>query len=508
MRRATLGIFFILLAGCSDRTLDPLAPRSSGPRLDAGLVTESVVNGIAVSSDVFAAPVLVGGATFGPALTSTADFSLEGVVVRGVDVPNAAGPTQFDACTPFLNASEVAGKIALVDRGTCTFVVKVLNAQAAGAIGVIIRDNVREPIFKMAGDEPAITIPAVFISLFDGTVMRDQLLRAPLTARIFVEPVAAPTVSVPSDIVVETTDPTGAAVTYSATGTRSGATIAADCAPWASGRRFPLGATPVECRITDAWGNTVSAAFTVTVRPPDTEAPVLHVAPIAAELTGLGTIVNYSVAATDNVGVVGSPVCTPPSGSAFPLGVTTVSCTATDAAGNIGSATFTVTILDTTAPTLTMPSTVVTDATSPSGAAVSYTVSASDLSGDATVHCAPVAGSVFVVGTTRVSCTATDASGNVATGSFDVAVKGAASQVADLQLAVASLNLQDGTETSVQAKLAAAQNALASGNLSSACGSFNALINQVSAQSGKKIPVSDAQALITTVRRMQAAAGC
>jgi hypothetical protein len=75
----------------------------------------------------------VGAASFGPQLNSS---GVTGTVVQALDPADAAGPSTFDACSPLTNATAVAGNIALVDRGTCGFVVKVKNAQNAGAIAV------------------------------------------------------------------------------------------------------------------------------------------------------------------------------------------------------------------------------------------------------------------------------------------------------------------------------------------------------------------------------------
>ena len=93
------------------------------------------------------------------------------------------------------------------------------------------------------------------------------------------------------------------------------------------------------------------------ISDPDTTSPVVTVPQdLIEEATGLsGDIVSYPpVTATDDVGVVSGPTCTPPSGSIFSSGVSTVTCTASDAAGNVGSATFTVTVQDTTPPSTSL----------------------------------------------------------------------------------------------------------------------------------------------------------
>ena len=69
----------------------------------------------------------------------------------------------------------ISGKIALIDRGTCPFTQKVLNAQAAGAIAVIMVNNAPNQLVTMAGDDNSITIPAIFIRQEDGDIIKAQL---------------------------------------------------------------------------------------------------------------------------------------------------------------------------------------------------------------------------------------------------------------------------------------------------------------------------------------------
>ena len=108
------------------------------------------------------------GATFGP---SPNVIGLTGEVV----VVNDNTGTTSDGCEAIIN--EVTDKIALIDRGTCDFVVKVQNAQDAGAIGVIVANNVVTGISAMAdnGDGYTITIPSVFISQSDGNAIKAAL---------------------------------------------------------------------------------------------------------------------------------------------------------------------------------------------------------------------------------------------------------------------------------------------------------------------------------------------
>jgi hypothetical protein len=128
------------------------------------------------------------------------------------------------------------------------------------------------------------------------------------------------------------------------------------------------------------------------------------------------------VTATDNCPGV-TVVAIPPSGSTFPVGVTTVTATATDTSGNTATCSFTVTVMDTQAPVIVCPTNVVVVPPTMGDpcAVVNYPAPVvTDNCPGATFVCAPASGSCFPVGVTTVTCTATDASGNTATCSFNV----------------------------------------------------------------------------------------
>ena len=69
-----------------------------------------------------------------------------------MDAADAAGPSTTDGCSPFTNAGAVAGKIALIERGTCGFAVKARNAAAAGALAAIIYNNPANAAAAPAGN--------------------------------------------------------------------------------------------------------------------------------------------------------------------------------------------------------------------------------------------------------------------------------------------------------------------------------------------------------------------
>ena len=115
----------------------------------------------------------VGTASFGQPLSSP---GITRNVVLGLDPAVAGSPTSTDACSPLTNAVAVAGRIALVDRGTCGFVVKVKNAQNAGAIAVLVADNVAgDPPAGLGGVDLTITIPSVRITLALGNTIKARL---------------------------------------------------------------------------------------------------------------------------------------------------------------------------------------------------------------------------------------------------------------------------------------------------------------------------------------------
>ena len=181
-----------------------------------------------------------------------------------------------------------------------------------------------------------------------------------------------------------------------------------------------VGADSFTYTVSDGHGGTSTASVSVTVR--DTTAPALAVpGGITAEaMSASGAIVTYTVSASDNSGAAPAVQCSAASGALYPLGTTTVNCQATDGSGNMSPVrSFQVSVADTTAPALSLPATIIADATSAAGAEVSFAPTASDaVSGAPPVTCAPTSGGLFAAGQTTVNCSATDAAGNTSAGSF------------------------------------------------------------------------------------------
>jgi uncharacterized repeat protein (TIGR01451 family) len=123
---------------------------------------------------------------------------------------------------------------------------------------------------------------------------------------------------------------------------------AANCAP-PSGSTFNVGTTPVNCTIADGLGGTTVCSFTVTIvddQPPSITCPADMLVSTSVTPLSCGAVVNFAPSATDNCSGT-SVTCVPPSGSAFPLGMTTVTCKATDASGLMSAqCSFKVTVVD------------------------------------------------------------------------------------------------------------------------------------------------------------------
>ncbi len=106
-------------------------------------------------------------AGFGPGISS---LGLSGTAVLADD-----GGAGAELCDPANNAAALNGNIAIVIRGNCNFVTKVLNAQDAGAIGVIVINNQGGGVIDMGGTSDDVVIPSVMIGQADGSDLLEAL---------------------------------------------------------------------------------------------------------------------------------------------------------------------------------------------------------------------------------------------------------------------------------------------------------------------------------------------
>src|SRR6185436_7229120 len=207
---------------------------------------------------------------------------------------------------------------------------------------------------------------------------------------------SAPTITCPANVTQPADAGLCTAVVNYPAPTLSGGCGAITCTP-AAGTAFAKGTTTVNCSVTGG----SSCSFTVTVT--DTQAPTLT-CPANQSVDASGpTVVNYTTpTGADNCpGVVVN--CVPASGSSFPAGTTTVTCTATDTSSNTANCSFTVTV--TPSCVITCPADV-TQSADPGlcTALVNYPASTTTAS-CGTVTCSPASGTVFQKGVTTVTCT-------------------------------------------------------------------------------------------------------
>ncbi len=166
------------VAGTGTPTTGRVAADGRLSRVRADGVLDRGSAQLAVSGPGLNTELPVGVAQFG-APTPTAPLSQ--AVVAAQD--GSGAPTL--ACNALVNGAQVSGKIALIDRGTCSFTTKVLNAQQAGAVAVIIADNAAgSPPGELGGTDPTITIPSVRITQADGQRLRTALGSGTVTATL------------------------------------------------------------------------------------------------------------------------------------------------------------------------------------------------------------------------------------------------------------------------------------------------------------------------------------
>jgi len=235
------------------------------------------------------------------------------------------------------------------------------------------------------------------------------------TTSVKVQDTTPPTVNAGPDVVLEATGPSGTLFDLMAQVTTSDNC----CSPNVQVINSPpynLGVTTVTVRATDCSGNTASDTMLVTVQ--DTTPPLLAVpANVSIEANGVLSTVDLGVALASDLF---NPVTISNDAPAtFPLGTSTVTYTATDHNGLTTTGTQTVTVVDTTAPALTLPANVTAEAT---GILTPVTIGAATATDIFNVTVTSDAPALFGLGDTTVNWTATDANGNVSTGTQTVTV--------------------------------------------------------------------------------------
>lgn len=143
-----------------------------------GLITQAAAQALLEPGvpelQVTAPASIAGGYDIGPSAFGSA-IPAEGLTgeIACLEDGDSDG-TIFNGCTAATNPAELAGKIALIDRGNCGFTTKAANAQAAGAIGAVIVNNAGNTPIGLGGSDDSITIPVASLGRADGNKIRRE----------------------------------------------------------------------------------------------------------------------------------------------------------------------------------------------------------------------------------------------------------------------------------------------------------------------------------------------
>jgi extracellular elastinolytic metalloproteinase len=118
---------------------------------------------------------------------STKPLTKTGTITGNLVLVNDGTATPTLGCSAYTNAANVANNIALVDRGTCDLIVKVRQAQAAGAKMIVIANSATQTLGRIGGDTTDIRIPGIMISYADGNRFK-AALQAGTTVSLSVDP--------------------------------------------------------------------------------------------------------------------------------------------------------------------------------------------------------------------------------------------------------------------------------------------------------------------------------
>jgi hypothetical protein len=275
---------------------------------------------------------------------------------------------------------------------------------------------------------------------------------------------------------------------------------------------YPAGVTTITWTATDAEGEIATATQTITVE--DMEKPVLtaYANKIVNNDPGLPSalVAVESAHATDNcagsVAITGTRSDGRALGDAYGVGTTTITWTATDAAGNAASGQQLITVVDAEAPFVVVPASFVVNATAPGGATVSHSSSASDNVAVTSWSCSRESGTVFPIGRNVVTCTAMDAAGNRTSREFDVLVLGAPDQIVNLIEYVRGA-VVNSTHRVLLIDYLTRVLAYPRGTAVT-CRALDYFIAAVRARSGTAIPVAKANRMIADATRIRAVLAC
>ena len=349
-------------------------------------VSSSIPNGTVISNTASA----TSNSTTDPDLTNNS--ATVGVTVQGADTDLAISPGVSPAPVQATSAAGAAVTFTIPAAVDGAAPVAVVCNPASGSIfpvgSTLVTCSATDP-----DDTPSTVQTTLTVTVFDTDLA--------ITAGVSPAPVQATSAA---GAVVNFTEPT-------ASDEDGPVPVVCD---HPSGSTFPAGSTLVTCGATDTDDTPSTVQTTLTVTVIDTDLAItagVSPAPVQATSAAGAAITFTTPTASDEEGPV-AVTCDHASGDTFPVGTTTVTCTATDPDDTPSTVrtTLTITVIDTDLAITAGVSPDPVQATSSAGAAVTFTIpTASDEDGPVAVTCDHASGSIFPVGTTTVTCAATDA---------------------------------------------------------------------------------------------------
>ena len=167
------GVLTVVAAGNDGPSYGTITSPSSAPWVMTVAASSQTGTAFSDAISITAPTSLVGDvemreASFTPPLTVKSPISAPLIAAVDSTPTTSSTGSPRDACSTLTNATRLAGRIVLVERGGCEFQVKIKNAENAGAVGVIVYNNAPGEPIVMNGDAKGINIPAVMIGSDDG----------------------------------------------------------------------------------------------------------------------------------------------------------------------------------------------------------------------------------------------------------------------------------------------------------------------------------------------------
>lgn len=169
------GVFTVVAAGNDGPDFDTIGSPAGGPWVITAAASTRAGKSSSEAMEI-KTPASIAGLYVAREANFTPDLLSNGPIEGSLVLADDDTDTSSDACEELINASEMSGKIAFVQRGNCEFQTKIANAEDAGAVAVVVYNIAGDPIV-MTGDEGSTGIPAVMIGQADGNLILAELDR-------------------------------------------------------------------------------------------------------------------------------------------------------------------------------------------------------------------------------------------------------------------------------------------------------------------------------------------